>query len=87
VNSHAIHGQCNAGRRKKTRFHGTLWAGIDIGPDSSTSHACRLRYVFVGHVYSITCQVQPQAEGGDDVNLKKDVRIVVAVTRESIESL
>jgi hypothetical protein len=30
MNGHAIHDECNAARRKKTRFHGTLWVGIGI---------------------------------------------------------
>ncbi|MFL6714744.1 MAG: hypothetical protein ACJ8G3_00085 [Burkholderiaceae bacterium] len=30
VNSRAIHDECNAARRKNTRFHGTLWVGIGI---------------------------------------------------------
>jgi hypothetical protein len=30
VNSHAIHDECNAARRKKTRFPGALWLGIGI---------------------------------------------------------
>jgi hypothetical protein len=30
VNSQAIYDECNAARRKKTRFHGTLWVRIGI---------------------------------------------------------
>ena len=30
VNSQSIHDECNAARRKKTRFHGALWLGIGI---------------------------------------------------------
>jgi hypothetical protein len=30
VNSQAIDDDSNAARRKKTRFHGTLWVGIGI---------------------------------------------------------
>jgi hypothetical protein len=30
VNSHAIHNERNAGRRKKARFHVTLWVAIGI---------------------------------------------------------
>ena len=30
VNSLSIHDECNAARRKKTRFHGALWVGIGI---------------------------------------------------------
>jgi hypothetical protein len=30
VNSQSIHDECNAARRKKTRFHGALWLGTGI---------------------------------------------------------
>jgi hypothetical protein len=35
VNSLAIDDECNAARRKKTRFHGTLWIVIGIKPQCS----------------------------------------------------
>jgi hypothetical protein len=42
VNSHAIDNECNAARRKKTRFHGTLWIGIGI------SSGCRSVQALIG---------------------------------------
>jgi hypothetical protein len=41
VNSRAIHDECNAARRKKTRFHGTLWVGIGISPVGTNGRGWR----------------------------------------------
>jgi hypothetical protein len=38
VNSQSIHDECNAARRKKTRFHGALWLGIGIRPKLSLAY-------------------------------------------------
>ena len=43
VNSQAVDDDSNAARRKKTRFHGTLWVGIGI-----TSSVCRDRIAATG---------------------------------------